>query len=119
MPKETFADQFSNESGNTLQVKWGSFGTVELGVENPQDLEHFVNQLVVAHENGEEDADPSQYHGFWLSLSRDELKRLIKVLTRAARQYDSRTESVDAPEVVEEPPVVADPAGEIKEEVEP
>jgi len=43
MPKETFADQFSNESGNTLQVKWGSFGTVELGVENPQDLEHFVN----------------------------------------------------------------------------
>lgn len=84
MPKEVFSDSFVN--GNSLVVKWGSWGTVEIATEADRE---FVYPFAV---EGEE---PETMRGWYLSLSRDELQRLIKVLTKAARQYDDVSDRGD------------------------
>lgn len=77
MPKETFNDVAGMD--NHLHVKWGHWGTVEVGTETEKGFPYPFARP---------EDKPEIIHGWWLSLSKPELKRLIKVLQKAYRQYD-------------------------------
>lgn len=80
MPKEVFGDRVGNS--NTLVVKWGIWGTIEIATESNKEFDY-------PFATGEE--LPEKMRGWYLSLSKEELKRLIKVLQKAYRQYDMDT----------------------------
>jgi hypothetical protein len=79
MPKETFKDVTTSHD---LTVKWGVWGTVELGVEARKEFPYpFAKE-----------GEPTEMiKGWWLSLSKKDMKRLIKSLKRAYKQYDMET----------------------------
>lgn len=78
MPKEVFYDRAGMD--NSLSVKWGVWGTVEIATET---------KTPFGYPFAKPGEDQEEMRGWWLSLSKKELGRLIKTLKKAHRQYDS------------------------------